>query len=83
MHQGSCLGPLLFLFYSNGLPQAVKNSTVAMYADGTSFSYHSDDIHQLIEAKTVLRSAKAMVISIKQKERCSARNEELSLNIDR
>ena len=48
--QGWCLGPLLFLFYINDLPQAVKSSTVAMYADDTSLFYRSDDIHQLNEA---------------------------------
>ena len=47
--QGSCLGPLLFIFYINDLPQAVKNSTVAMYADDTSLSYRSGDIRQLSE----------------------------------
>ena len=47
--QGSCLGPLLFILYINDLPQAVKNSTVAMYADDTSLSYRSGDIRQLSE----------------------------------
>ena len=42
--RGSCLGPLLFFLYIIVLPQAVKNSTVAMYADDTSISYRSDDI---------------------------------------
>ena len=50
--QGSCLGPLLFLFNMNDLPQAVKNSTVAMYADDTSLSYRSGDIRQLNEIRT-------------------------------
>ena len=45
--QGSCLWPLLFLLYVNDLPQAAKNSTVAMYADDTSISYRSDNIHKL------------------------------------
>ena len=50
VRQGSCLGPLLFLLCINGLPQAVKNSTVAMYADDTSIFYRFDDIHKLQEA---------------------------------
>ena len=32
------------------LPQAVQNSSIAIYADDTSLSYRSDDIHQLNEA---------------------------------
>ena len=36
--QGSCVGPLLFLLYTNDLSQAVHNATVAMYADDTSLS---------------------------------------------
>jgi len=33
--QGLCLGPLLFLLYINDLQQAVKYSTVAVYAEDT------------------------------------------------
>ena len=47
--QGSCLVPLLFVLYITDPPQAVKNSTVAMYADDTSLSYRSGDIRQLSE----------------------------------
>ena len=48
--QGSCLGPLLFLIYSNDLPQAVQASTVSMYADETSLYHQSSDLTQLEDA---------------------------------
>ena len=43
------MGPLLFLICINDLPQAVQNSTVSMYADGTSLCYQSSDINVLNE----------------------------------
>lgn len=34
--QGSILGPVLFLTYSNDLLEVIENAEVVLYADGTS-----------------------------------------------
>ena len=52
--QGSCLGPLLFLFYINYLPYSVKNANVSMYADDTSLELQSDKISQLTERHSMM-----------------------------
>ena len=48
--QGSCLGPLLYLFYVNDLPRAVQNSRMSMYADDTCLSHQSRNLSLLNEA---------------------------------
>ena len=50
MPQGSCLGKIIFLVYSNNLPKAVKNFTISMYADNTTLCYRSKDLSWLHEA---------------------------------
>ena len=45
--QGSILGPLLFLVYINDLPSCDLSSKVRMYADDTSLTIASDNVHIL------------------------------------
>ena len=50
VHQGSILGPLLFVVYINNLPDAVINSEVTLYADDTVLYYFSKE-PRLLEDK--------------------------------
>ena len=47
--QGSWLGPLLFLTYSNNCSKVAKAYTVSMYADDTSLALQSQDISPITE----------------------------------
>ena len=47
--QGSCLGPLLFILYTNDFEESLTKFTPNMYADDTSITLGGEDAYQLLE----------------------------------
>ena len=44
VHQGSILGPLLFVLYINDLPQCLSKSQISMYGDDTVFTFLTQNL---------------------------------------
>ena len=47
--QGSALAPLLFIIYTNGLPNAIKHSKCILFADDTTMFYSTKHLDELYD----------------------------------
>ena len=47
--QGSVLGPLLFIIYTNDLPNAIKHSKCILFADDTTIFYSTKHLDELYD----------------------------------
>jgi hypothetical protein len=64
VHEGSILGPLLFLFYINDLPQLVKDIALpVLFADDTSFISNSNSMNMNQDVKLVLETPQKWIKS--------------------
>ena len=86
--QGSILGPLLFMIFTNDMPSAVKHCSVNLYADDTTIYCSADDpvrvshmlevdlesVHQWIERNHLqMNVAKTQLMVLNRKRRkCQA-----------
>ena len=93
--QGSLLGPLLFLLYTNDLPDEVKYCKLSLYADDTCLYYANNNLYKIHERlnsdlkiiskwlndnKLVINAKKCETMVIGTKQRLKKWNNVLSTN---